>query len=190
MENILFDNYYDSDREDECRQYLFDEHNEDGEWESLDGIPDDEVWGELSFQEETNWGYFKNELEHFLEGSSWLIYGSCGLWTGRHAAGKVVNTLSEMSTAWNSCDYIKFTDDDGHLFLKCSHHDGTNCFEIKRITNKGLQFLEAHDWDDMPLKEMHEKIFNSNFYSALPRFAEKVYGCKPTRSHAKNVVIA
>lgn len=54
--------------------------------------------------------------------------------------------------AMTDCDYFRIYDENGHMYLTCSHHDGTNHFEIKIVTEKG--------------------------YTVLPRFAEKIYGCK------------
>ena len=46
----------------------------------------------------------------------------------------------------------------------------------KRLTSKGKEYVENHLYDSD--EEVHDVVFNSNFFSALPHYAHKVYGCK------------
>lgn len=50
MKNVLYSNYYDSDRFDEAKQYLA----EDLECE-LDEVSDDQVWDQLNWEDQLNW---------------------------------------------------------------------------------------------------------------------------------------
>lgn len=113
--------------------------------------------------------------------------GHCGLWYGNRAAGTIFDDFGQMfATTTQDCDYWKIYDVNGHLYLECSHHDGTNHFEIKRITNKGVAYLKnwESNWSDKRSEQyVHEKIMSR--YSVLPRFAEKVYGCKKVEYETK-----
>ena len=55
-----------------------------------------------------------------------------------------------------------------------SHHDGSDDYELKRLTHEGYELADrnyfAHD------RQLHNTIMGCNFYSALPRYASKVYG--------------
>ena len=136
--------------------------------------------------EEVNDGYWEDEhelLKIFFDGSEqYLIRGYVGRWNGSYEAGRVFDDFDEMfCQAVRDCEYWKIWDENGHLYLKCSHHDGTNSFEIKRLTRKGAAFLEKweNDFGDMrTMKEVHNIIWNSNFLSGLPHYAHNVYGCK------------
>lgn len=167
----IFDNYCSSEREEEARKFLLEEYPENGE-------PTDEaVWDEVRFQEEINWEDVEAELTAFIDRhGDWLVKGYFGGWRGNQAGGKIISSFSELSGCWEGCDYIEFTDVNGHFYIKCSHHDGTNSYELKRLTQKGSEYAENHYYESD--REVHEKIFNSNFLSALPHFAKEVWGCK------------
>ena len=136
--------------------------------------------------EEMNCDYWEDErelLKEFFDGSEqYLVRGYVGRWNGSYAAGQVFNDFDEMFyTAAQDCDYWKIWDENGHLYLKCSHHDGTNLFEIKRLTQRGAAFLDKweNDFGDIrTMKEIHGIIWDSNFFSGLPHYAHTVYGCK------------
>ena len=136
--------------------------------------------------DEMNDVYWEDEreiLNRFFDGSKqYLIRGYMGRWDGTHAAGHVFDDFDEMFyQAARDCDYWKIWDENGHLYFKCSHHDGTNLFEIKRLTQKGADFLEKWEnnfGDFRTTKEAHGIIWNSNFFSGLPYYARAVYGCK------------
>lgn len=139
--------------------------------------------------DEDNWEAEKERLETFFEdGSTWLIMGNVGRWDGSKPAGSTFSTFREMwYKATLDCDYVKIYDENGHLYLTCSHHDGTNCFEIKRLTERGAKYPENWEFGkyDFSLKELHEKL-NAKGYSALPNYAHQVFGC-PKMEYEKRV---
>ena len=53
-------------------------------------------------------------------------------------------TFDEFCKCLKDCGYIEITDNKGHLEIKCSHHDGTNHFEIKRISDFGWEWYNNH----------------------------------------------
>lgn len=175
MKHTIFNNYYSADAAQDAREYLFEELATEKGWSSADDIPDELVWDEIYFIQEMNWDDTKIELEHFFDGGDFLVYGTFGGWRGRQAAGKIIHNFLELAEAWKDCDYINLYDENGHFYIECSHHDGTNLYEVKRITNKGMELLDPWNEHD---QETHEKIFNCNLFSALPHFAHTVYGCK------------
>lgn len=62
--------------------------------------------------------------------------------------------------------------------LKCSHHDGTNCYEIKKVTQAGIDYYKARDDECWRNEIIHERTFATNRLTGLPHFAHTVYGCK------------
>ena len=121
------------------------------------------------------------QLKEFFNGKTVGFFGEVGLWHGTYKAGKIGDFENLYYKAIRDCDYIKIYDENGHLYLTCSHHDGTNCFEIKVVTDKGKDYLENWEYDyyinDKRTEEyVHNQIYKR--YSKLPRFAEEVYGCK------------
>ena len=87
-------------------------------------------------------------------------------------------TMEEMLQAiLKDCDYVKIWSDDGHLFIKASHHDGTHEFEIKLITDKGYNVLE--EWEDgeidMTCYEMYNNLWENEEYTELPRIEKELW---------------
>ena len=169
----LWENYPD----EEMKAYLI----ENERYETEDEIPDSAIWEARYLYDECDWGMARTELMCFFRdyGNKWMIFGEVGRWDGVYKAGTPFDTFDDFFyKATKDCDYIHFYDENGHLYLTCSHHDGTCHYEIKEVTDKGIQYLEnwEYDWDDKRTKEyVHTQIFNR--YSRLPRFAERVYGC-------------
>ena len=84
-----------------------------------------------------------------------IVVGSLGLWDGRHDIdAKHFPTLDRAIVACISgCDYIDITENEGVIYIKGIHHDGTNNFEIHKLNAKGY---DAH-CDD---KDLNNTIYN------------------------------
>lgn len=183
VERIIFDNSNVSDMFDETKQYLIDEGDE---------YPsDDQVWDEINFTVETCWDDVKRELEKVFDGKrNFLAVGTCGLWNGTFAGGFTFDNLNRlMNIALKDCDYFKFWDENGHLFLQGWHHDGTNIVEIRELTDRGYNKLCKWEYDysnHTSEKEIHRKLFTDSHYSKLIHYSHKVYGC-PKVEYEKKV---
>lgn len=176
----IFNNYYDNDRFEDTAEYLFDEYADEEGWDTVEDVPADEIWREMQFSDECAWDDAKYDLEHFLkENGPMLVVGSLGLWYGNCRGGKICYNFRDLAGAWEDCDYINIYDQNGHLYIECSHHDGTNMYECKLLTERGEQYAEDHGWD-MYDSELHEKLWNDSHYTHLPHYAHKVWGCKKT----------
>lgn len=184
MEKVLYSNYFlendenGKDKVDYTREYLFEEYAEAEGWKAEDDVPDDRLWDELYTQSEWEWEDFKVEFGKFLEESyyGFLLVGNCGLWDGRFEGGNYVNNFDDLYSFWEGCRDIKVWDEKGHLYIKATHHDGTNYAELKELTCKGSNYALNHSWDCD--RDVHKVLWNSNFYTRLPHYANKVWGCK------------
>lgn len=149
---VIYDNY------DPCETYTDDDLIEmarECEWVNEDEeITDDMLW-KWRYEEVANdWDNEAYELSRFWENKTAVFLGSVGLWHG-------VYTIKPEEGKWwqlfykaiEDCDYWRIYDENGHMYLTCSHHDGTNHFEIK-MKPEGKR------------------------YYVLPRYAETVYGSK------------
>lgn len=181
MKNIIFSNYYDSDREKATREFLLEDRGEDNDWKTIDDIPDSEVWDEMNFSEEIEWEDITSELENFFEDKEILVIGTVGRWNGTYSAGKVIS-YDELHKCWSDCDYVEIYDEDGHMHINASHHDGNNHFEVKILTEKGESMWDKYEydyvWRDLSEREAHKKLWKNSRYTHIPHFAKKVYGCK------------
>lgn len=177
-ERVIYDNYslWEKYPDDEIIETLV----ENGKDREL--ITDEMIWNERYFCDEIDWKDEKENLKDFFlnRGRKWMIFGEVGRWNGVYKSGTLFETFDDFFyKATQDCDYWKFYDENGHLYLTCSHHDGTCHYEIKEVSEKGIHYLEnwEDNWDDKRSEQyVHTQIFRR--YSRLPRFAERVYGCK------------
>lgn len=174
MKHVLYSNYYGWISEDEIRQYLWDCEYID----HLDEATDEMIYDAMYELERMYWDDISYELKHFFDkGNAWLVTGSVGRWDGNYRGGYIFNTFEEFCKCLKDCDYIEITDNKGHLEIECSHHDGTNFYEVKRVSDFGCEYFGTHSWE-LSLEEVFTKMWNNNFMTSLPHFARDVYGCK------------
>ena len=93
-----------------------------------------------------------NLIDHCLlkSGYKYFVFGSLGRWDGNYDGWTVIDTDHDFYDLIDGCAYVELNDDDdGRIFLKCSHHDGTNYFEFKALTDKGIEiYRNATIFDD------------------------------------------
>lgn len=173
-EITIYDNFYDPDRENDTRKYLFDDFAEEHGWNSPDDIPDKQVWNEIDAQDRIQWDDVRNELDAMFEKNVYLLTGTCGRWNGPVQGGKFIRSVGDLLSCMDHLDYIRIYDKNGHLYIHGSHHDGDDDYELKRLTHKGYELADLNYFACD--RQLHTAIMNCNFYSALPRYAQKVYG--------------
>ena len=173
-EITIYDSYYSLERDAEMRDWLFELYAEEEGWKSVDDIPNHRVYDALNDQDYGDWLETKIALESIFEKDYYLMTGYCGTWRGRFAGGVFIHSMSDFMSAISHLEDIRIIDRNGHLIVEGSHHDGSDSYELKRLTHKGYELADnnyfAHD------RELHKTIMNNNFYSALPHFAKRVYG--------------
>lgn len=91
-----------------------------------------------------------------------VVIGSVGRWNGTFdIEAKHFPTLRDAINACvRDCDYIIITEDEGTIFVKSMHHDGTNNFEIHKLNEKGY---DAHCEDKDLNNEDYFDKFNFGF---------------------------
>ena len=177
-ERIIYDNYSLTKNypDEDIDEMLI----ENGVVESVDEITDDMRWQWRYREDEDDWECEKERLNEHFEGKTVGFFGEVGRWNGVYKAGEIGEFWQLFNKAITDCDYIRIYDKNGHMHLTCSHHDGTCHFELKEVTDAGVEYENRYNenWNDKRKEyEVITQIFKR--YSKLPRFAEKVYGCKP-----------
>lgn len=180
IERIIYDNYDIYTDLAECA--IEDLKSYDPEYEPTE----EEIWKQCDQISQSDWENEKERLDKFFNqnDTKWILVGTVGLWNGTFAGGFVFDNFNEvLFKAGKNCDYFKFWDENGHFFGKCSHHDGTNFFEVKKLTKEGQRLFENWSYKDgkrygYSEQECHKKIFEK--YSTLPNFCHSVYGAKKT----------
>ena len=174
---------YDFNEEEMRESWL--ESAEVNDWEiPEDGPSDDDLWQEWYDQNERDWDDIEGEVRCHDERGSYLIIASLGLWNGRFDGGKIINGY--LTRVIRACfeDYNKVYWQDKNLKVEATHHDGTNYFIIKKLTDRGIEFYNNHyyDYDD---RTMHQKLFRDAHYSHSVDFFAKLYGWVKDRKEVK-----
>ena len=107
------------------------------EWKAREINDDiDEFWRNLKMVKDSSY------IDYYV------VTGSLGLWNGRHSI--CAKTFNNLYDAVNACATdamdMEVTCDGKVIEVTSHHHDGTNCFEIRRLTWVDCNKIER--WDD------------------------------------------
>lgn len=173
-QRIVYDNYDMWDiHHDAAIEYLMDGENEDE-------ITESDIWDEIYCLDEMWYDEELEELERFFHGGTYIIFGGIGRWDGVRSGFDVSDDFAKLyRDAVKDCEYIRIYDENGHFHIVCSHHDGTNHYEIKKLTDAGIRYLDNWYYSSND-KRTNSYVFDKlvKRYSTLPRFAEMEWGCK------------
>ena len=176
MKNKTYVFYNDMDTRsfEATKDYLFETFAEEEGWLSIDEIPDCVVYHEIELEQRSEWDDFMADLDYIFSKDTYLLTGTCGRWNGPVEGGTFITSKDELLDCIRHLDYIKFYDKDGHFYIRGYHHDGSDSYEMKRLTKKGYEFANNNYFAQD--RDLHATIMNTNFFSALPRIAERLYG--------------
>ena len=156
------------------KNYLFETFAEEEGWVSIDEIPDCVVQHEIDEEQRREWDDFISDMDYVFSKDAYLLTGTCGRWNGPAEGGKFIRNTDDLIRCIQHLDYIKVIDENGHLKIYGYHHDGSDSYELKKLTKKGFEFADRNYFARD--RQLHQTIMNNNFYSALPRIAERLYG--------------
>ena len=156
------------------KEFLFEVYGEERGWGTLNDVPHSLIYDEIDEQNSTSWYDFIAELKKIFKDGYYLLTGTVGRWNGTFEGGKFISNVNELISSLSHLDIITFTDDNGHLKIEGSHHDGSDSYELKKLTSKGLQLAERNGFARD--RQLHRTIMENNLYSKLPRLAKQM-GC-------------
>lgn len=170
----VFYNDMETNNFDTTKEYLFENYAEEEGWLSIDEIPDCVVHHEIELAQRSECEDFMDDLDYIFEKDTYLLTGTCGRWNGPSEGGKFVTTKDELLNCLSHLDFIKFYDKDGHFYIRGYHHDGSDSYEMKKLTKKGYELASRNYFAQD--RKLHQTIMNCNIYSSLPRVATRLYG--------------
>ena len=135
---------------------------------------DDDVYNTLYYEDACIWEDIFSTLKQFFKNKEVIFVGTVQLWNGTFKGGKIGKFEDLFNDLLRDCNDWEFSEDEnGVLNLKCSHHDGTNYFNIKTLTEKGSNLYDDWYYDldtNESEEEVHKKIFDNIELSIAPNF--------------------
>lgn len=104
-------------------------------------------------------------INNLLSKNDMVAFGEVGRWNGKVPACLYIKNFGDFSklmTTTSICDSEVFAENK-RLYVKTSHHDGINYFEVKLVNKRGRSFLENNDLCFDNIKKVFDK------YSLLPK---------------------
>ena len=137
---------------------------------------DEQLWNYIYEDIQSAFEDFAYSMKHFMDGKTFVLIGTLGLWDGTYHVGAIVrgwdDLIDKMSMS-GSYD-MSFEDVAGKLIITQSHHDGTNIFEMRELTDKGIKKVDASYGVD---KDLIDALGNIKCYTKNANYAKVVWGC-------------
>ena len=162
---IYTDDPYDFN-EEEIRQDLIDlEENEDPST--------NECWDRWYEEKDIEWDDVSYEMKRCT--GSFVVMGTLSLWNGKVGGSCLIK--GTLLDAIQKCveDYNRIYMYGRKLYVEAVHHDGTNTFIIKKLTEKGEMYLENCEYS-MNNAKMNQILFKNSHYSHHIDHFSKLYG--------------
>lgn len=82
---------------------------------------------------------FADEMRQFMGNNRLVAKAACNTWDGVTVGCKEIDCFDDLAELLQGYDRIVVYDDQGHLYIKCYHHDGVNQLELyKRLSSDNL----------------------------------------------------
>lgn len=118
-----------------------------------------------------------SEIEFFENNHGKKKYVTCGTvgrWNDPAAGGAIREGLVPIIRgALKDCDEFKIEFVRGILKITGHHHDGTNVFYVREMTERGVAFEERNRFMDD--RTLHNKLFKSSHYTHRVSLFDTLY---------------
>lgn len=159
----LYSNAITKEKVEYTRRYLLDENGE--------RPSDSELLNFINADDDISWNFFKYEYEIYFDTHNFVVKANLERWNGRFDSSKI------MTGGWNDFlklikyDIVEIVDNNGHLEIVGTHHDGRDYLEIRELTRKGDEYANGYHYDKSETEDA-QAVWN-NFHSRLPRLAAR-----------------
>lgn len=132
---------------DSMREISYDEYVEDCELNDIEpqGQESEDYYDFVSERQNLDFEIFFYNLNS--KNDYWIITGSVGLWCGRREIMPIMvyGLRESILKCFEKCDDVKVVKRGNVIKVDVSHHDGTDYFEIRALTELGKERYERHD---------------------------------------------
>lgn len=164
-EYVYFDNY-ETDYFEIAREDLNELYGTDYD------ATENDVFDHAATLESFDWDDAKRVVDELLTDNV-VVTGTVGRWNGIYDGGRVYSFRDvKRGTLWDKilsdigedCVYFKISLSGGVIHVKCSHHDGTNYFELRNLTEAGYRA-----YDDWNYNARFANLSDREFFTRLVR---------------------
>lgn len=142
-------------------------------WDAYSEAEENNNLDDLFYEEEILWKDMKDILQKLCP---FIAQGSVGHWNGNFEAGTIVYDIDDFFyRGFKDCDYFLVEYNKQEVLVLGCHHDGTNTYHLKPLSQKGLDAIDSyeeygrfyHKFES--IREFHEALFNKKGYTKLVR---------------------
>lgn len=116
-------------------------------------------------EESSNYEITKFLYRSFQKENIGILFGTIGRWNGTFKRVRFVRGIKEFFGFFEHLDEYKIKDVNGHLIIEGYHHDGSDRYEFKLLTDKGKEIADKNEHD----YHLVAKLSRVNLFSKLPR---------------------
>lgn len=141
---------------------------------------EDDLFRVITKYDADHWAEVFEDLKTFFgSDNTWLISGIITRWDGKYKYEAVFEDFEEVySRVTKDCDFIRITDQAWDLCIICSHHDGTNSFVIRKMTDTGIEYYYRWLTD-----ESYQESKGTMYCRLKQKYTEPVYFVRTVYPH-------
>lgn len=157
----IYNDYNRDDYLEKVRDWLAEQFIHGDIDEITQGMIDDAIQGEL----DDDWyNYIEMNLINDIEQNYFVCSGTLGLWDGTYEGGGVLKNRKDFMSLLDG--YTIVDDDGGRLLVTSIHHDGTNQFELRRLTKLGREY--CNECESVMERRLLVRDLWSDSFSEIP----------------------
>jgi len=134
----------------------------------IDNLDDCLMYQYASETNQLDFEDFEIVLKDYLENHKLIAFADLGLWNGRYARYKFIDNINDFYSLLE--DYNKIYSENGKLYINAIHHDSTNYFELRELTDKGIEMRDNDFYGNYTYK-----TYDTNFCTKKVCLAEKYF---------------
>lgn len=158
MEDVYFGGFYNA--ETAAKEDLLDCGYDDAE--ITEDLIRRHIYSIIEDESENFWSAIRRAEDPYY----WLVIADIGTWQGRRDGGKVFNGLTEalMACVDDVDDYTIAEDHRGNVVIHAYHHDGTNHFQLYRLSERGADwYVNKGDRNGYSWQEICERLDHPSY---------------------------
>lgn len=122
---------------------------------------------------------FECEMKNFLKRhDKFILFGTFGAWDGPKGICALVDDLDDLQSALSlrGDNTVTFEDVSGKLIVTQSHHDGTNYYELRPLTKKGLDHYNNNYVTGSRNTQLRMDLATVKCYTKNANYAKTMWG--------------